>query len=252
MLLAEHCIYPNWSVPAQVRAFMTVRTGGVSREPYDSFNISLLVGDDSSCVRKNRVHLQSMLPTSPCWLMQEHKSNIYYAERTSPALCQQEPPLADAAITHHKNVVLAIQTADCLPILLYDESSQSIAAVHAGWRGLHRGIVPRVIKAMGHDPQNIRVWIGVGISQKKYVVSTEVVQLFLAADPGVKKFFSPCEPGKWQADLQGIAVYQCRQCYIHQMWNHSLCTYTCEGSFFSVRRDGAATGRMATLIWMTP
>src|SRR5690242_2706312 len=125
-------IIPNWPAPSHIKAATTLRTGGVSKAPYDSFNLAWNVGDNEQNVQTNRDILKNMfsLPDEPVWLKQTHSTLVLPA---SPAARNQE---ADATFTYEKGQVCVVTTADCLPILVCDRSGTAVAAIHAGWRGL--------------------------------------------------------------------------------------------------------------------
>ncbi|MEJ1959646.1 MAG: laccase domain-containing protein, partial [Nitrosomonadales bacterium] len=115
MSLLEHCIIPNWPAPKTVRTLQTTRKGGVSVAPYASLNLGDHVGDAPLAVERNRMLLQSMLPSEPVWLKQVHGTAVVDA---AYAECW---PQADACITSHSGAVCVVMTADCLPVLLCDE-----------------------------------------------------------------------------------------------------------------------------------
>src|SRR5690606_18520065 len=118
-------LVPDWTVPAWVRALSTTRPGGVSMGPWGlpggqagGLNLGLACGDDPVAVIDNRARLRRLLPSAPVWLRQVHGCDVLHVER-APA--EGAPPrVADAAITARANCVLAIQTADCLPVIFAD------------------------------------------------------------------------------------------------------------------------------------
>ena len=116
---------------------------GNSRPPYDSFNLGLRSGEAESLVRANRALLERalQLPSSPRWLQQVHGDRSL---RVTEEVFDGEQQ-ADAAFTTQSDIVLAILTADCLPILLCADDGSEIGAIHAGWRGLSAGIVESTI-----------------------------------------------------------------------------------------------------------
>ena len=128
---------PTWPAPARLRACTTLRHGGgVSPAPWDDFNLGLRCGDDPANALENRRRLRASfgLPNEPVWLRQVHGTTVLRVDE-SPATDADEPE-ADAAVTDRDCVVLAILTADCLPVLFCDEDGNEVAAAHAGWRGL--------------------------------------------------------------------------------------------------------------------
>src|SRR5688572_1665332 len=137
-------IKPNWPAPSHVKAYTTLRTGGVSIAPYHAFNLAEHVGDDNSHVQTNRSLLKKhlALPNEPIWLEQTHSTIAL------PANSENRGKEADAAFTQQPQQICVVLTADCLPILLCDRKGTHVAAIHAGWRGLANGVIENTIAAM--------------------------------------------------------------------------------------------------------
>ena len=145
-------ILPDWPAPANVRAVVTTRIGGVSRAPYDSLNLAAHVGDDQMAIQANRARLHAALylPSAPLWLKQVHGITVVDAAQGGIE------PDADGAFVAQAAVVCAVLTADCLPVLLCNRQGTKVAALHAGWRGLADGVIEAGVKAMdvpGNDLQ---------------------------------------------------------------------------------------------------
>jgi YfiH family protein len=243
---ADGSVYAlEWEVPAGVRAACTTRRGGVSRGAYASFNLATHVGDDPDAVRANRAQLQHLLalPAAPCWLEQVHGTTLVHADPAALA-----PPRADAAYTRISGRVCAVLTADCLPILLCDHRASVVAAVHAGWRGLLDGILPRTVAALAAHARDWLAWIGPGIGVDSYAVGPELRARFVAVDAGNAAFFTRRD-GAWLADLAGIAERQLHAAGLAAITRHPGCTARDADAYYSFRRDGT-TGRFASLIWL--
>ncbi|MCC7410257.1 MAG: peptidoglycan editing factor PgeF [Gammaproteobacteria bacterium] len=237
-----------WPAPAQVRAFTTTRHGGVSRPPYATLNLALHVGDEAADVRRNRelLHERLALPGPPCWLRQTHGSATVEIDA-----CPDTPPPADGALTSRTACVLALLTADCLPVLLCDRAGTRIGALHAGWRGLAAGIVEAGVARMQRAPQELLAWLGPAIGAAAYEVGIDVRDTFVAADPDAAAAFTPVRPGHWLADLALLARQRLERAGVRTVHAAGHCTWTEREALFSHRRDGR-TGRMATLIWLAP
>lgn len=238
-------IEPNWPAPETVGACFTTRRGGVSRAPYDSFNLALHVGDDAALVAHNRARLRRELglDAEPEWMRQTHSSRAITLE-LDPG---RE---ADAAITRSRGRVAAVMVADCLPILLCDRAGGEVAAVHAGWRGLERGVIARTLDAMHTPAAELLAWIGPGISQPRFEVGAEVRTALIAAIDGATEYFEPsARASHWLCDLAGLAAKQLSSCGLTRVYRARCCSYDDAGRFYSYRRD-ADTGRMAALIWI--
>lgn len=238
-----------------VELFCTTRKGGVSAPPYDSFNLGLGAGDVADTVLHNRQILNAMLPAEPCWLKQVHGCEVLDADIACPTAIPGFTPEADASVTQTPGKVLAILTADCLPVILSDVDGRVLGAAHAGWRGLASGVLEATLQAMRMKyPQarGWRAWIGPGIGAKHFQVGEDVRQAFATCGAQERGMFvrDPMHAEKWYADLAGLAVWRLKSMDVDQVENAALCTVSDEGQrFFSYRRDHQ-TGRMATLAWL--
>lgn len=238
-------IQPQWPAPAAVSACCTTRQGGVSPSPFDSLNLALHVGDDETRVRQNRVDLRAglQLPAEPGWMNQTHGTRAVILE-------QETSRDADAAITRQPGQVAVVMTADCLPILLCNQSATEVAAVHAGWRGLQAGVVQSTLTAMQSARDDLMAWIGPGISQAHFEVGDEVRRAFADSIQGADDYFSAHGPGHWLCDLGGLAERVLNRHGVDRVTRDPHCSYRDAGLFYSYRRR-ATTGRMATLIWIS-
>ena len=151
----------NWSAPNNIKAGTTIRTGGYSHPPYNESNLSLNVGDDPKKVEKNRHAILTNLGINnePIWLEQKHSKKILSIDKTPKDLN------ADGSYTTKKNKVCIVTTADCVPILFCNDEGTKVAAIHAGWKGICRGIIENAVKNF-ERPESIFVWIGPCISKK--------------------------------------------------------------------------------------
>jgi YfiH family protein len=245
MKLLEHCLIPDWPAPANVKALQTTRRGGVSVAPYDSLNLGDHVGDAPFAVAHNRQLLSSLLPGEPVWLNQVHGVAVVDAN-ASPCV-----PQGDASIATRSGAVCVAMTADCLPVLLCDDSGTIVGAVHAGWRGLCAGVIERTVQAMNAPPQTLMAWLGPAIGPSAFEVGEEVRAAFMAEQPRAEDAFMPI-PGagnKYLADIYLLARQRLEALGISRIYGGGLCTYTDPARFYSFRRDGA-TGRMGTFIWL--
>jgi polyphenol oxidase len=239
-------LQPEWDAPASVRAFTTTRAGGFSAPPYASLNLGRHVGDDDSCVARNRAEVarRLSLPQEPGWIRQTHSARATLLESES----ERE---ADAAITRQAGIVAAIMTADCLPVLLCNREGTEVAALHAGWRGLQAGIIDATLARMQTPASELLAWIGPGISQDNFEVGDEVRAAFIESIEDSSSFFLPHDAGHWLCDLAGIAAQVLGRLGVAAVSRDRHCTYRDEHLFFSYRREGV-TGRMASLIWINP
>jgi YfiH family protein len=228
---------------------MTTRSGGVSKPPYDGFNLATHVGDDPAAVAENRRLLRAHLPNEPLWLAQVHGTAVAEAGRDRPGV------EADAAVARAPGQVCAVLTADCLPVLLCDARGSVVAAAHAGWRGLVAGVLEETVRRMGVGPARILAWLGPAIGPDAFEVGEEVRQAFIGHDPLAATAFRPALPGtldemprKWLADLYALARLRLAAAGVERVYGGVGCTHRDASRFYSYRRDGR-TGRMAALIW---
>ena len=158
---------------------------------------------------------------------------------------------ADAAITASPGVVLAILTADCLPVVFAAHDGCEIAVAHAGWRGLAAGMLEATVAAMRTPASALMAWLGPAAGPDAYEVGVEVFDAFVSRDRAAEAAFLPTRPGHWNVDLFRLARMRLAAAGIADGHVHGggLCTISDPQRFFSHRRDGRG-GRIATLAWM--
>lgn len=243
--LPANWIVPDWPAPANVRALVTTRMGGVSKAPYNDFNLALHVGDAQEDVLENRLDLLRLAGCRPAWLEQVHGIAVVDA---NPQVVTE----ADASFSRTPGIGCAIMTADCLPVLFCDRAGSRVAAAHAGWRSLCDGVLEATLDAAFADvcPAEVLVWLGPAIGPDAFEVGPEVREAFLAANPDCASAFRPAaRPGHFLGDLYQIARIRLAARGVTAVSGGGFCTYSDEQRFFSYRRD-AVTGRMASLVWL--
>jgi YfiH family protein len=197
-------------------AAVTARDGGVSSGPYATLNLSLSVGDDTARVLENRRRLAASLGVDPgdfVFARQVHGAGVRVvgeAERGSGAFRLDDAiPDADALVTTSPGVVLAILTADCVPIVLHDPVAGVLACVHAGWRGTAAGVAAAavaVMQSLGSRPSDIRAGVGPAIAPTRYQVGPDVHRAVTQAfGPAASAFLRPDSDSqaldRWLLDL---------------------------------------------------
>ena len=247
----------GWPAPPGVHAFTTLRHGaGCSAAPFDTFNLGnryAADGDDPATVARNRAQLVELagLPSVPHWLKQVHGTDVLRVD--APADPDADEPVADALVTTTPGVVLAILTADCLPVVFAAKDGSEIAAAHAGWPGLSKGMLETALDAMTTPAAEVMAWIGPAAGPRRYEVGKDVFDVFVAHDADAEACFVPTRENHWLADLPALAR---RRLVAHgvtpaDIHGGDLCTISEPARFFSHRRDGRS-GRIATLAWMQP
>jgi purine-nucleoside/S-methyl-5'-thioadenosine phosphorylase / adenosine deaminase len=245
-------ILPEWPAPQGVRAAFTLRTGGVSGPPFDTFNVGARAGDDPDAVAQNRAALRASLglPAEPAWLDQVHGNEVVDLDSQIALESGPSPPSrrGDAAVSRSPGRVCAVQVADCMPVLFAAADGSRVGAAHAGWRGLAGGVLEATVRAMDTPPAELHAWMGPAIGQAHFEVGEEVRAAFLAADAGAGSAFIANDRGRWQCDLYALARRRLARLGVTSVHGGGRCTFSDPGRFFSYRRDGRC-GRMVALIW---
>lgn len=244
-------LLPDWPAPANIGVATTLRFGGVSKSPFASLNPALHVGDDPEAVLRNRYFIKSVLelPNEPIWLDQIHSDRVIEINNTS--LLQQ----ADASFTNKLEVVCAVLTADCLPLLICSKDGLQVAAVHAGWKGLAAGVISNTLNALFNNSvgaakqgANYMVWLGPAIGPKCFEVGVEVLEAFVNKNKANQCAFIQISSAKWLADIYQLARIELATLGVEDIYGGNACTFMEQELYYSYRRD-RQTGRMASLIW---
>lgn len=236
---------PDWPAPAQVRACVTTRSGGVSLPPFESFNLGEHVEDDPAAVAENRARLGVALGCQSAWLRQVHGVAVVRADPTRVLE-------ADASWSATAGVACAVMTADCLPLLFCDRGGSRVAAAHAGWRGLANGVLEATLDALAVPAGEVLVWLGPAIGPEAFEVGPEVREAFVDRHPEAAAAFrpsgNPLHPQRLLADLYALARIRLAARGVTAVYGGGLCTFS-DARFYSYRR-APRTGRFASLIWL--
>lgn len=259
----------DWPAPRGVHAFTTLRHGaGVSVAPFDTFNLGnryATDGDDPATVERNRAELVTYagLPSPPCWLRQVHGTAVLrfglegsaadIDSASRPTGAGNAEPEADAAVTAVPGTVLAVLTADCLPVLFCARDGSEVAAAHAGWRGLADGMLEATVAAMTTPPGQLIAWFGPAAGPAHYEIGRDVHDAFVSRDPEAVGAFVATRPGHWRVDLYALARRRLADAGVScdRIHGGGLCTIADPQRFYSHRRD-RRSGRMASVIWIDP
>jgi polyphenol oxidase len=238
--------YPN------IRHFVSGRQGGVSTHEVGTFNLSFRATDSRENVLENRRRLAQALGIESNQLIfpsQTHSDRVQLVTATTHPDTLTD---TDALITNTPGICICVMSADCVPILLYDPVTQSVGAVHAGWRGTVSKILTKTIEAMqqqfGTKPENLAAGIGPSISPDMYQVGSEVIE-------AVQQAFGQTQGLVDKEDTQGkgyLNLWEAnrRQLQELQVPEHSvefagICTYQQSQNFFSARKSANQAGRFA-------
>lgn len=242
----------NWTLPPNVRACITTRRGGISQPPYASNNLALHVGDDPARVEVNRRDLCKSLGLSKPvqWLEQVHGVKVAMAKADG------QIKTADACYTTEPGLACVVMTADCLPILVCDQMGTQVAAIHAGWRSLARGIIARTLEKFTGPSAQLQIYLGPAIAQPHFEVGIEVLEAFFKmarnarhSDEIAQAFKPGTRPLHFYADIYALARAELEALGVTAIHGGDFCTYRESELFYSYRRD-KTTGRMASLIWI--
>lgn len=234
-------------VSLRIRRLTTTRAGGVSKPPFDTFNLGDHVGDDPDAVAANRTRLAAATGLGAdrlVWMDQVHGDRVEVVDGPRDAAVGE----TDALVTGTTRLALAVVTADCVPVLLADARAGVIAAVHAGRVGAQRGVVNRAVAAMqrlGARPPDISALLGPAVSGANYEVPAAMADEVDAALPGSRTTTSAGTPG---LDLRAGIVRRLRDLGVTSIDVDPRCTVA-DPMLFSHRRE-APTGRLASLVWM--
>jgi YfiH family protein len=259
-LAAPDWLVPDWPAPPRVKAVCTTRAGGVSAAPGDSMNLGDHVQDAPSAVAANRGLLRTAMAAEPVFLQQVHGSQVV---RLKPQQTSEAITVADACVSTQPGLACTIMVADCLPVLFTNRQGTAVAAAHAGWRGLAglegSGVLEAAVGTMQAaapcDEGDLLAWLGPCIGPEAFEVGDEVRAAFVSRQPDAAALFVPHQPGKWLADLAGLARLRLGTLGMDAAQIHgndgsrAWCTVANPSRFFSYRRDHV-TGRMAACIWL--
>lgn len=226
-------IQPDWPAPDNVHAHTTLKqTWGHPDANYKSQET------------RTRLVETLALPDNPVWLNQVHGDHAVTAD------FENLDKDADASYTSTPERICVVMTADCIPVLVCNKQGTKVAAIHAGWRGLAAGIIEKTIAIMEMPADDTLVWLGPAIGPEKFEVGKDVYKIFTDQDRGTAQFFKTHKPEKWLADLHSLARAKLMKVGIKGVYTSNYCTFSQTDKFYSYRRDGGKTGRMASLIWI--
>jgi len=235
------------SFPQNVQLLSTLRflENGSSQGNFDNFNLALHVDDQQHNVLANRTLLVSHynLPSPPIWINQMHSNVSVDADSLSSIVD------ADASYSKKNGTVCGILTADCLPVFVSNKEGTAVGIAHAGWRGLVEGIIESLIKSFDNNTEDLIVHLGPAISQLCFEVGEEVRAQYISKNKNFESCFTYLN-NKYYLDLYEAARVVLKSFGVSSISGGNRCTYKESDQYFSYRRDGKCSGRMAHLIWM--
>jgi YfiH family protein len=241
-------ILTAWDAPKLAHGFLG-RVGGVSTGPFESLNLAYWVGDDNAHVDENWRRLREVIgevPIARC--NQVHGNSVRIVIREN----LEERPEGDGMVTAERGILLAVASADCVPILMTDVRGEIVGAIHAGWRGIIAGIAEQGVRAMerlGARPHEIRAALGPSIGQCCFEVDEDLAHRFAREVAGSARRARPGRPGKSHLYLRAIVTDQLMRAGLlrESIVNVGPCTKCANDRFFS-RRANASSGLQLSFI----
>ena len=233
--------------PSNIKFLSTPRLidGGHSKGNFANFNLALHVGDEQSSVLANRDLLlrRYNLPSTPVWINQTHSNVSVDADSLSSIVD------ADASYSRKLGTVCGVLTADCLPVFICNKEGTAVGVAHAGWRGLADGIIESLIESLDCNGEDLIVHLGPAISRLSFEVGREVKSQYLSKNKNFESCFTYSN-NKYYLDLYDAARVVLKSFGVSSISGGDRCTYKEKNQYFSYRRDGECSGRMAHLIWI--
>ena len=216
------------------------KEGGVSSGIYKSLNCGIGSKDKKVNVEKNLKIVKDKfgLKSKKIFLVKQFHSNKFVFLNNKSNI-KTRSMNGDAIVSERKGIPIAILTADCVPILIYDKQREMIAAIHAGWRGAYKGIIHKVIQFMfkkGCKPQNMIAAIGPSISKKSYEVKLGFKKKFIKKDKKNIKFFTT-KKNKINFDLKAYIKSLINLNSINKVDLINIDTFDPKNNFFSARKS---------------
>ncbi|MFC1490984.1 peptidoglycan editing factor PgeF [Nitrospinota bacterium] len=236
-----------------LRHAFSTRRGGVSEGRFGSLNLGVVKGEEPDRVRENRRRFFAAADLSPekvAEVRQVHGVQVVDAEEVAA----NGGLSADGIMTGESGVFVAVQSADCVPVLLADPVNRAVAAIHAGRRGTEAGVLESALLRMnaryGSRAEDLIAALGPGISGECYEVGEECIPPFRARYPEWREICVSVGRGKWLLDLPAAVRLQLTAAGVpeEQIGSAPNCTFSESARFFSHRRDGAPTGRLLSAI----
>ena len=216
------------------------RLGGKSNGIYKSLNCGPGSSDDRKNIFNNLEIVKRKINSTSnkiLLLNQIHSNKFLYISKKTKL--NKYKLVGDAIITNKSNTPIAVLTADCAPILMFDNNNKIIAAIHAGWKGAYKGIVKKVLNFMikkGSSVDDITAVIGPCISLKSYEVKQDFIEKFIKKDAKTKVFFKRIK-NKNYFSLNEYIAYQLKILNIKKIEIINKDTFNVKNNFFSARRS---------------
>ncbi|TNC38143.1 peptidoglycan editing factor PgeF [Mumia zhuanghuii] len=238
---------------SRVDLAFTDRHGGESTGPWASLNLGAGNGDDEATVRRNvaaAVRALGADPSDAHLMRQVHGADVRVVASGAPPAAHPE---ADALVTARPGAVLVVRVADCLPLVLADDDAGVVGVAHAGRKGVVLDVATATVEAMRDlGARRITAWIGPRICGRCYEVPEQMRADVAGRLPVAWSQTSWDTPA---LDLAAAAAEQLDKAGVHVVDladDLAVCTYEGETDFYSYRRQGVQSGRLAGLVRVRP
>jgi len=230
-------IKPQWPNMPLIRAFTTLAQSKYGKVDFSAHSTAAI-----ECMKSLEAYIKPKKPIH--WINQIHGNNVI-------ELPFSKEIEADGVVTSMPNIVCAMRSADCLPVVFASTKQDRVGVAHAGWRGLRSGIIYSTVELMSVDPARLKVWLGPAIGQNEYEVGAELYEEMTALNSKYKSAFKKGKKNKYYMSLYKIASIQLCDLGIQEahISGGEWSTYL-EDRFHSFRREGQSAGRMATVVWI--
>jgi YfiH family protein len=215
------------------------KKGGISKNIYSSLNCGLGSNDKESNVLGNLAIVSEKIGVSKNNLFamnQTHSNKIVTINENNRNIQRIN---SDALITKIRNIAISVVTADCVPILIYEEINHIVACIHAGWKGAVNGIIKNTLKEIVNMGKNNKIHVAVGpcIGVKNYEVGKEFFNKFIKEDKKNEIFFFHSQKDKFLFDLRSYVNFKIKEFDVQHLENMDFDTYEEKENFFSFRRS---------------
>tara|TARA_Y100001970_G_scaffold262678_1_gene347218 strand:- start:2541 stop:3311 length:771 start_codon:yes stop_codon:yes gene_type:complete len=238
MSLKKNFLYIKSIKNKKIKHGFFLRTGGVSKSQFKSLNCSFSNGDKKKLVDINRkICLQNLCLNNKKLIIpvQTHSSKVYKIEKIN-----NKKVFADGLITSDKKIALAVLTADCAPIFIFDKNNKFICCLHSGWRGTFKNITKKAVKIFNSekiDSKDLIAIVGPCLGFKNYEVKENFKKKFISKNIEYKKYFSVKNNNRALFDLRGVINFQLKKTGVKKIYNINRNTYSNKSLFFSYRRS---------------
>ncbi len=232
---------------------VSMRANGVSKEPYDSLNIALHVGDKKQNVIKNReLFLESTkLPYTLIEMNQTHSTNVVVIDKSfdikKSFSGENIIKNCDGLITKIPEISLCAMGADCSLALYYDPEHHVLGLVHAGWRGavdnIHSKMVESFITNFRTNPKDLAVCISPHLCSENLELGKEIIEEIKSIYKENSELFLSVRHGKDYLSIRKLLEFQLKNEGVLNIQDSGICTYNEAELFYSYRREGPKTGR---------